>query len=205
MMPDGQLKDKQSLFSALVAEAQNCQLCENLRERTAVLSERNGNLDAKVLFIAEAPGRNGGDRTRVPLAGDASGHNFQKFINSIGLKRADIFITNSVLCNPRKPSGANRNPSKSEIKNCSDFLRRQIEILQPRVIVTLGRVALEALKTVAYHEFSLRANAGKICDWNGALLVPLYHPSPQVLASHRREKEQLLDYRAVAAAIERIL
>ena len=160
-------------------EAQSCGLCENLRERTAVLSESNGKLKSKILFVAEAPGRNGGDRTRVPLVGDASGANFQKFIGSIGLRREDVFVTNSVLCNPRKDSGANRKPSKLEIKNCSSFLRRQIEVLEPRIIVTLGSVALEALKSVAYHQFSLKTNVGKVLDWNDRFLVPLYHPSPK--------------------------
>lgn len=203
MMHDARTKNKQGLFLKLVKEAQKCVLCENLRERTAVLSERNGNLHAKVLFIAEAPGRNGGDRTRIPLVGDASGVNFQKFIDSIELKREDIFITNSVLCNPRKPSGANRNPTKKEIANCSAFLRRQFELLKPQVVVTLGSVALEAVKAVAYHNFSLKQDAGRVLEWNGVLLVPLYHPSPQVLASHRRENEQLQDYQAVAEALRR--
>ena len=196
--------ETQTLFAELVNAAQSCNLCENLRERTAVLSERNGNLQPRVLFIAEAPGRNGGDRTGVPMFGDASGANFQTFIDSIELPRENIFITNSVLCNPRKPSGANRKPSSGEIANCSQFLRRQIEILQPRVIATLGIVALEAIKAVEYHQFSLRQNAGQVLRWHDKLLVPLYHPSPQVLASHRRTREQIEDYKAVAAALLQI-
>jgi DNA polymerase len=170
----------------------------------AVLSELNGNLDSPILFLAEAPGRNGGDKTRIPLVGDASGANFRKFIGSIGLKREDIFVSNTVLCNPRKESGANRKPSLAEIKNCSEFLQRQIEVLQPQIIVTLGTVALEALKTIEPHDLTVRENAGQIYEWKGRLLVPLYHPSPQVLASHRREKQQLFDYRAVAEALRRI-
>lgn len=197
-------KNKQAVFNQLVAEAEACRKCENLCERRAVLSELNGNLDSPVLFLAEAPGRNGGDRTRIPLVGDASGANFRKFIGSIGLKREDVFVTNTVLCNPRKESGANRKPTLAEIKNCSDFLRRQIEVLQPQIIVTLGIVALEAVKTIEPHELNLRENAGQIHEWNGRFLVPLYHPSPQVLASHRREKQQLFDYRAVAEALRRI-
>lgn len=205
MMHVPPVKDKQRLFAELVSETNSCTLCADLRERTAVLSDHNGNLSAKVLFIGEAPGRNGGDRTRKPFSGDASGANFQKFIDSINLNRADIFITNSVLCNPRKSSGANRKPTQIEIKNCSTFLRRQIELLSPHVVATLGAVALEALKSLAYHEYNLKQDAGKILEWNGALLVPLYHPSPQVLASHRRFDEQLKDYRGVAEAVRRIL
>jgi uracil-DNA glycosylase family 4 len=89
------------------------------------------------------------------------------------------------------------------VANCSQFLRRAIEIINPRVVVTLGSVALEALKNIQRHEFNLRESSGMIHDWNGRLLVPIYHPSPQVLASHRRETAQLQDYQLVAQAIER--
>lgn len=197
-------KNKQTLFAQLAADARSCGRCENLCDRTAVLSELNGNLDSPVLFVAEAPGRNGGDKTRIPLVGDASGANFRKFINSIGLNRENVFVTNSVLCNPRKESGANRKPTCAEIRNCSSFLRQQIEVLEPQIIVALGTVALEALKTIEWHELNVRENAGQIHDWNGRFLIPLYHPSPQVLASHRREKQQLFDYRAVAEALRKI-
>lgn len=186
---------------ALAMKAAACQLCPALCERRAVLSERNGNLTPRVLFIAEAPGRQGGDRTRIPLSGDQSGHNFARFISSINLSREEIFITNAVLCNPRKPSGANRKPQAAEVLNCSSFLRRQIEVLDPPVIVTLGAVSLAALKLVEYHELSLRENAGQMHEWNGRRLVPVYHPSPQVLASHRREGAQLRDYQAIARAL----
>lgn len=200
-MHEGLIKDKQHFFAELVGEAQACGLCENLRERTAVLSELNGNLNSQVLFIAEAPGRQGGDRTRMPLVGDASGANFKKFINSIGIEREDVFVTNSVLCNPRKESGANRKPTRIESQNCSQFLRRQIEVLNPGVVVTLGSVALEAIRIIEYHQFSLKTHASKILEWNDKLLVPLYHPSPQVIASHRRFHQQLRDYKSVREAI----
>jgi uracil-DNA glycosylase len=69
-------------------------------------------------------------------------------------------------------------------------------------VVTLGSVALNALRSIESHDLNLRDAAAKIERWNGRVLVPLYHPSPQVLASHRREPEQLRDYQAVARAIK---
>ncbi len=194
--------EKREAFEALVAEAAACRLCAAMCGRTAVLSERNGLLTARVMVIGEAPGRQGGDRTRVPFSGDQSGHNFGRYIASINLAREEIFITNSVLCNPRKESGANRKPSIRESLNCAEFLRRQLELVEPRVVVTLGAVALAALSRIEYHQFSLKDSAGRVCAWNGRLLVPLYHPSPQVLASHRREAAQLADYGSVARALE---
>lgn len=195
------IAQRQAAFSSLAAEAAACRFCPAMCGRTAVLSERNGSSNAPVMFIGEAPGRQGGDRTRVPFSGDQSGRNFSRFIASIKLTRDHIFITNAVLCNPRKPSGANRKPTTLEVLNCSGFLRRQIEVINPRVVVTLGAVSLAALRLVEYHDLSLRQAVGQIHEWNGRLLVPVYHPSPQVLASHRREAAQLRDYKVIARAL----
>jgi uracil-DNA glycosylase family 4 len=191
-------------FVALAAEAAACTLCPAMCERTAVLSELNGPVTARVMFVGEAPGRKGADRTRIPFSGDQSGKNFERFLGSIGLTRSEIFITSAALCNPRAASGANRRPAAREVANCSGFLRRTIGLVEPEVIVTLGVVALEALKLVHYHELNLKEHAGKIHRWNGRLLVPLYHPSPQVLITSRKERAQLRDYKVVAKAIQRV-
>jgi DNA polymerase len=194
--------EKLNKFLALCGEAESCRICPDLADKKAVLSELNGNLNPKVFFIAEAPGRQGADRTRRPFYGDKSGENFQKFLDSIGLQREEIFITNSVLCSPRKENGANRSPKKSEIKNCASFLQRTIQMLNPNVVATLGSVALEALKAIEYHQISLKNDIGKSFEWNGRILVPLYHPSPQVIASHRRFDEQMRDFQTLKKLIE---
>ena len=197
----GVAKSKEKSFSQLVSEAASCTLCPAMCNRSAVLSSLNGTLAARVMFIGEAPGRKGADRTHVPFSGDQSGKNFDRFIASIGLAREDIFITSAALCNPRTDSGANRKPTKTEVANCSQFLSRALEIIKPKVVVTLGAVALDALKTIHWHELNLKESAARIHEWHGRLLVPIYHPSPQVLASHRREAAQLQDYQLVAQAI----
>lgn len=195
---------KRQKFLSLCAEAGTCRICPDLADKQAVLSELNGNLQPKVFFLAEAPGRQGADRTRRPFYGDKSGDNFQKFLDSIRLKREDIFITNSALCSPRKPSGANRKPTKRELSNCSAFLKKQIDLIDPRVVVTLGSVGLDALKSVEPHEFVLRNDAGKMFNWNGRKLIPLYHPSPQVIISVRSFEQQLRDFQSVGRALESI-
>lgn len=169
-----------------------------------MLSDLNGPVPARVMFIGEAPGRKGADRTRVPFSGDQSGRNFDRFLASINLNRSQVFITSAALCNPRTESGANRKPTRTEIGNCSDFLRRTLDIVNPHVVITLGSVALEAIKLIKYHDLTLKEAVGRICEWNGRLLVPIYHPSPQVLASHRREAAQLEDYKLVATALRQI-
>ena len=195
---------KRAAFEKLAAEARKCVVCEAMQDKFAVLSEMNGTLDPKVFFIAEAPGRQGADRTRKPFHGDKSGENFQVLLDSIGLGRDEIFITNSVLCSPRKPNGANRKPHKSEIRNCAGYLNRTIELIDPRVIVTLGSVALEALKALEPHDLTLKSDVGKVYKWNRRDLLPLYHPSPQVVASHRRMEQQLEDYANLGALLSQI-
>ena len=193
--------EKAKLFEQLAMKARACQICEAMQDKTAVLSELNGNINPKVLFIAEAPGRQGADRTRKPFSGDKSGANFQLLLDSIELKREDIFITNAVLCSPRSSSGANRKPTKKEINNCSNYLRRTLELINPKVIATLGSVALEALKAIEKHQLTLKLDAAKMLEWNRYLLIPLYHPSPQVVASHRRIDAQLADFQTLKKAI----
>ena len=193
---------KRAKFATLTAEAAECRRCPAMCERTAVLSELNGSVAARIMFVGEAPGRKGADRTRVPFSGDQSGKNLDRFLASIGLHRKSIFITSAALCNPRSESGANRKPTKAELANCSSFLRRTMEIVNPAVVVTLGSVALDALKAISPHDLSLKEAVAKLHHWDGRLLVPIYHPSPQVLASHRRDAEQLRDYQVVARAIK---
>jgi uracil-DNA glycosylase len=190
-------------FKSLIAEAADCKRCAAMCDRAAVFSERNGRVTARIMFIGEAPGRKGSDQTRVPFSGDQSGQNFDRYLSSIGLGRSDIFITSAALCNPRAASGINRKPTASELANCSYFLRRTMELVDPAVVVTLGSVALMALKSIEPHDLTLKDSAAGIYAWNRRVLVPIYHPSPQVLASHRREAAQLRDYRVVRKAIRR--
>src|SRR6266446_7497284 len=195
-------REKEVQFKSIVAEAARCSRCEAMCERSAVLSELNGPVDARIMFVGEAPGRKGADRTRIPFSGDQSGKNFDRFLASIGLSRAQIFITSAALCNPHTVSGANRTPSKTELENCSTFLGRTIQLVDPAIVITLGSVALAALRSIKPHDLILRESVARLHSWDGRVLVPIYHPSPQVLASHRREADQLQDYQVVARAIK---
>jgi len=188
-------------FDRLASDAALCEVCPGMNGRSAVLSRLNGNLSPKAFFIAEAPGRQGADRTRKPFYGDKSGENFERFLDSVGLSREDIFITNTVLCSPRSETGANRKPLMSEIRNCADFLKQTMLLLNPEVVVTLGAVALDATRRLSHHDIKLKAGAGKVHNWNSRLLVPLYHPSPQVIAATRNLEQQLADFAAVGNAV----
>lgn len=189
---------KAKQFAKLCAEAQACRICPQLADKTAVLSDLNGSISPKVFFIAEAPGRQGADRTRRPFYGDKSGENFKTLLDSIGLSRDEIFITNAVLCSPRTVTDANRKPNRTEIGNCSSFLKRTIDLVDPPLIATLGSVALDATKLIEFHGLSLKACAGVPTVWYGRKLVPLYHPSPQVIAAQRGLSLQMHHFKALA-------
>ncbi len=192
---------KPALFRELCTTAQACRICPDLADKIAVLSELNGSLSPKVLFIGEAPGRAGADRTRRPFFGDKSGDNFQKLLDSIGLAREDIFITSAVLCSPRSATDANRRPTRREIVNCSSYLSRTMDLIDPPVVATLGGVALEALKAIELHDLKLMTDAGRPVKWNGRTLIPLYHPSPQVIAAQRGLNLQLEHFQTLRQLI----
>lgn len=194
------------LFAQLVEDAQTCRKCPRMEGRRRVLSADNGVLSAALVFVAEAPGRLGGDRGGIPLSGDASGRNFGRYLAAAGLARANVFVTNAALCNPRTMHGTNAPPSAGEVRACSPFLRRTLAIVAPRVVVTLGAKALSALGLIAPHEIVLSRDAVTAIAWNGMTVFPLYHPSPQVAVSPtgRTHAAQENDYRALSRYLQKL-
>jgi DNA polymerase len=168
--------------------------------RTRALGTANGPHDARVLFVAEAPGRLGPDRTGVPLSGDRTGRTFDALLAGAGIDRQRIFITNAVLCNPRRPDGRNDRPRTSELANCSEHLLAVIDVIAPALVVSLGRVALDALALIEPHGCTLARDVGAAVDWYGRRLIPLYHPGPRALI-RRTLAQQAGDYAALAALI----
>ncbi len=187
-------------FDELVTAAQSCRRCPTMEGRRRVLSRANGAPGARVLFLAEAPGRRGGEVTGVPLTRDASGKRFTRMLELAGIDRTGVFITNAVLCNPRDPAGRNARPTIAEVSNCTGWLRAQIETVDPRFVVTLGAVALDALRRIEPHPFTLRAHVAQAGVWYGRRLIPLYHPGAQAQMS-RPAAEQRLDWQALRRII----
>jgi uracil-DNA glycosylase family 4 len=181
-------------FEALVAEVQACRRCAAMEGRRRVLGPTNGPLEARALFVAEAPGRLGGDRTGVPLTSDQTGRNFARLLAEAGLRRGEVFVTNAVLCNPRCPRGLNRAPSRAELASCRAHLESTLRLVAAPVVVSLGAVALAALATIEPHGLSLRAHVGQPTAWRGRTLVPLYHPGPRAQI-HRPFAIQAADFR----------
>jgi uracil-DNA glycosylase family 4 len=162
-----------------------------------VLGSANGNLDSPAVFIAEAPGRLGADKFGIPLFGDQTGRNFESFISNAGIDRASIFITNAVLCNPRKADGNNDSPTISEIRSCSIYLKETLDIIKPKYVVPLGKVALTALRIIHPLEIELSEGVGQLFPWNGYQVYPLCHPGPRAFV-WRNKTQQIADYRLLA-------
>ena len=187
-------------FNDLVESVQHCDLCPRLCDRRKVLSPANGNVDAKVLFVAEAPGRLGADRTGIPLHGDRTGDNFETLLGNIGWRREDVFITNAILCNPKQENGNNGTPTPDEIANCSAYLEMVITLIRPEVVVSLGATALSALDRLSPHGIELRAGVAQITPWRNTKLFPLYHPGPRAVI-HRSLAKQRSDFMRLAKAV----
>lgn len=189
-------------FERLVTEVRDCDLCPRMMGSSRILGRSAGPLSAKLMFVGEAPGRLGADNTHVPFHGDRAGENFERLLEQAALDRYSVFVTNAVLCNPRDEKGNNAPPNRKEVSNCSGFLRRQIELINPDIVVTLGSTALEALRAIEAHDLSINKHVRTIHRWFGRRLIPLYHPGQRALL-HRSFANQLSDYQFVAEKLKR--
>ena len=127
-----------------------------------------GNSDADLMFVGEAPGADE-DEQGEPFVGRA-GQLLTKIIEAIGLTREDVYIANILKCRPP----GNRNPEADEVEQCEPFLVRQIESIQPRVIIALGRFAAQSLLKTVDPITRLR---GRTFNYRGATLIPTFHPA----------------------------
>lgn len=147
-----------------------------------------GSLEARIMFIGEAPGKNEALSGR-PFCG-ASGKFLDELLKSAGIKREDVYITNIVKDRPPE----NRDPSPEEIRSYGPFLDRQIEIIQPKIIATLGRYSmsyifekfhmendLEPISQAHGKVFEIKLSYGKI------KIIPLYHPAAAIYNQHLKE------------------
>jgi uracil-DNA glycosylase family 4 len=187
-----QLAFQQLAFQQLARAACACDVCPRMRGRRRVLGSGNGSLHARTLFVAEAPGRLGAEKSGIPLHGDQSGRNFERLLAAVGLTREDVFITNAVLCNPQSANGTNDKPTRAEIAACNHFLSSTIEVVDPALVIALGVSALAALGHIEPHALTLRTDLARPTRWFGRQLAVLYHPSPRTRV-FRSFEEQISD------------
>ena len=165
----------------------DCTRCKLHEERTSVVFGV-GDGDADLMFVGEAPGRDE-DLKGEPFVGRA-GQLLTKIIEAIDLSREDVYIANVVKCRPPK----NRNPTPDEIATCQPFLRAQIALVKPKVIVALGAFAAKTLLNDA--DTPISGLRGKVFDFCGAKLIPTFHPA-YLLRSPDRKRDVWEDMKKV--------
>ncbi len=171
----------------------NCRACALAEKRTNVVFGV-GNPEAEVLFIGEAPGANE-DAQGEPFVGRA-GKLLDDMLAMIGLDRSKIYITNSVKCRPPQ----NRDPLNTEKDACRGFLRRQVELMRPKIIVCLGRIsAAEIIK----EDFKITQEHGQFFERGGIQMMALYHPAA-LLRDPRKKPETFEDLKALQRKIREI-
>jgi DNA polymerase len=171
-------------------EASTCQKCRLSGTRTQVVWGV-GNPNADLMFVGEAPGRDE-DIQGEPFVGRA-GQLLTDIIKAMKLTRDDVYIANVIKCRPPE----NRNPEPDELDACRPYIRRQVELIQPKVIVALGRYGLQSLTEKAYSITSVR---GSWLDYNGIKLMPTYHPA-YLLRNPAAKKEVWADMKKVMAEL----
>ena len=166
--------DKREKLANLAARAAVCLKCSHLAafRNTVVFGE--GNPDAALMFVGEAPGADEDEQGR-PFIGRA-GQTLTKMIQAMGLTREELYIGNILKCRPDMPQGAsgNRKPTSEEMKTCMPWILAQIDIIQPKVLVALGTTSVEALLDTKLPISRIR---GKFVDFRGIPLMPTFHPS----------------------------
>ena len=168
-------------IETLEDEYKTCTRCPELQEKTQVVFG-SGNKNADILFIGEAPGANE-DRQGIPFCG-ASGQVLNQLLESVGLSREDIFITNTILCRPPN----NRNPKKEEMGNCADRLDSLIQIMQPKVIVTIGNFATQRVLGQTGITKIRGKSFPKLIAGKKRTIIPVIHPATFLYAGRNPEK-----------------
>ena len=160
------MTDKEREFAAIVEKIRVCERCLLARTRNLPVPGE-GNIESEVLFIGEGPGANE-NQTGRPFVG-AAGKFLDELIQLAGFERKNVFITNVVKCRPP----GNRDPLPEELNQCGGFLRRQIELIDPLLIVTLGRFSM-----ANYFPFKkISAIHGQANEIAGRIVVPMFHPA----------------------------
>lgn len=180
--------EAENLLRQIGEEIQNCRRCPlSYSRKNAVPGE--GPANAEIMFIGEGPGFYENEQGR-PFVGQA-GKYLDELLQKIGLKRTEVYITNVVKCRPP----ANREPQEEELVACREFLERQIRVIQPRVIITLGRFSMGRY----FKDAKISLVHGNAVWVKGQMIIPMYHPAaglhqPALKASIEKDFLKVPDY-----------
>ena len=167
-----------------------CQKCALGATRTKSVFG-TGSRTADLLFVGEAPGEQE-DLTGTPFVGRA-GQLLDKFLAAVDISREDVYIANILKCRPPQ----NRDPLPAEEAACMDYLREQVRLLQPKLIVCLGRISAQKL---IKQDFAITKEHGQWFEKNGYLMTAVYHPA-YLLRDPRKKEDMLEDMKLIAAKL----
>lgn len=185
--------DKQAALEMVAQRIKSCERCQELCRQCTNPVPGEGSPDAEVMFVGEAPGAKE-DATGRPFVG-AAGKFLAEMLDGIGLARDEVYITNIVKYRPP----GNRDPEPGEIKECLPYLLEQIKIIQPRLIVFLGRHSMR----VFLPELKISEAHGKPVRKGGQVYLPLFHPAAALYNGGLRET-LIQDFSQIPKIIELI-
>lgn len=178
-------------WEQLEADANQCRKCKLCQNRTNVVFG-TGNKQADLMFIGEGPGADE-DKQGIPFVGKA-GKLMNMAFEAIGLKREEVYIANIVKCRPP----GNRNPEDDEATACLNYLRNQVILVKPKIVVLLGSVAL---KNVLGKEYGITASRGKWVEKRGIWYMPTWHPAA-LLRDENKKIDFIMDLKEVMSRYE---
>ena len=180
-------------LESIRAEMGDCQRCKLAPKRTNIVFG-SGNPKAELVFVGEAPGFDE-DQQGLPFVGRA-GQLLTKIIESINIKREDVYICNVLKCRPPE----NRNPEPDEVASCNPFLRKQLAVIRPKIVCCLGTFAAQTvLQTVA----PISKLRGKFFDMDGIRVIATFHPA-YLLRSPDKKREVWEDMKQIRAELFRL-
>ena len=169
----------------------SCEKCSLSATRTNCVFG-TGNRQARLMFVGEAPGEQE-DRTGTPFVGRA-GQLLDRFLFAVDIKREDVYIANILKCRPPK----NRDPLPTEEDACIDYLRAQVRLIRPKMIVCLGRIA--AMRLIS-PDYKITKQHGEWVERGGFLMTAVYHPAA-LLRDPRKNEEMLADMESIKAKLD---
>ena len=178
-------------WDILRADCESCEACELCKTRTNLVFG-TGNVNADVLFVGEAPGDNE-DKTGTPFVGRA-GQLLDQYLYAVDIPREKVYIANILKCRPPK----NRDPLPEEEAACIEFLRRQVKLINPKVIVCLGRIS--AMKLIK-PDFKITKEHGQWFEKGKFLITAVYHPALLLRDPHKKE-DMMTDMKAIKQKLD---
>lgn len=183
--------EKQARLDELFARCRECRGCAHGEERTNCVFG-TGNADAALMFVGEAPGEQE-DLSGVPFVGRA-GQLLDRYLYAVDIAREDVYIANILKCRPPH----NRDPLPVEEDACIEYLREQVRIIRPRIIVCLGRIA--AMRLIS-PDFKITRDHGRWYERGGFLMSAVYHPAA-LLRDPRKKDEMLADMKKIKEKLD---